>query len=186
MKTGAYFAMAAAVLMLPLWLLLSLVVAGAFHEWCHYLALRLLDVRVYRVTVGPFGASMETEAMEPGRELVCALAGPLGSLMLVPLFRWLPGIALCGLVQGLCNLLPIYPMDGGRVLRSLLEILNIPKGDRILQAVEWTVALGILGLGFWMQLRWDLGRGMVLVGMILILRIIRRKTPCIKGRFGVQ
>ena len=186
MKTGAYFAIAAAVLILPLWFLLSLIIAGAFHEWCHYLTLRLLGIRVYRISIGPFGASMETEAMEPGRELVCVLAGPLGSLMLVTLFRWLPGIALCGLIQGLCNLLPIYPMDGGRVLRSLLGVFKISRGDRILHGVEWMVSLGILALGFWMQLRWDLGWGMALAGVVLVLRIIRRKTPCNKGRFGVQ
>lgn len=186
LKTGAYFAMAAAVLILPLWLFLSFIIAGAFHEFCHYLALKGAGIRVFRIVIGPFGASMETEAMGQGRELLCALAGPLGSFMLVLLFRWVPGIALCGLIQGLFNMLPIYPMDGGRILNCLLELLKIPHRTRISEAVELMTALGILVLGLWGKWNWNLGWGGVIVGVVLLLRIFRRKTPCKESRFGVQ
>ena len=186
LKTGAYFAVALAVLVMPLWLFLSLVIGAAFHEICHYLALNLLGIRVYRISIGPFGAYMETEVMEPGRELLSAFAGPLGSLMLVPFFRWMPGIAFCGLIQGTFNLLPIYPMDGGRILRCLLEILKIPHREKILDAVEWLILLGILVLGLWGKWHWNLGWGGVITGVVLILRIIRRNTSCNESRFGVQ
>ena len=186
LKAGAYLAAAAAVLVLPLWFFVSLVIAASVHEFCHYLALKVADVRIHRITIGPFGASMETEAMGPGRELLCALAGPLGSLILVPCFRWMPGIALCGLIQGSVNLLPIYPMDGGRILRCLLELLRIPQQDKICNAAEWMTVLGILPLGFWGKWNWNLGWGGVLIGAILLLRIIRRKIPCKESRFGVQ
>ena len=186
LKTGAYLAAATAVLILPLWFVISLVIAAAFHEFCHYLALKIADVWVYRITIGPFGASMETEAMGPGRELLCAFAGPMGSLLLVPFFRWMPGIALCGLIQGVFNLLPIYPMDGGRILRCLLELLRIPRRDEVCDAAEWITVLGILILGFWGKWYWNLGWGGVLIGLILFLRLIRRKIPCKESRFRVQ
>ena len=186
LKAGAYLGAAAAVLILPLWFYISLVIAAIFHEFCHYLALNIADTQVYRITIGPFGASMETEAMSPGRELLCAMAGPLGSLMLVPCFRWMPGIALCGLIQGVFNLLPIYPMDGGRVLQCLLELLRIPQREKICDAAEWMTVLGILILGFWGKWHWDLGWGGVIVGAILFLRLIRRKIPCKESRFRVQ
>ena len=186
LRAGAYLAVAAAVLILPLWFYISLIIAAIFHEFCHYLALNVANVGVCRIAVGPFGASMETEAMGPGRELLCAMAGPLGSLMLVPIFRWMPGIALCGLIQGVFNLLPIYPMDGGRILRCLLELLRIPRKDEICNTVEWMTVLGICALGFWGKWNWNLGWGGVLIGAILLLRIIRRKIPCKESRFGVQ
>ena len=129
---------------------------------------------------------METEDMEPWRELFCALAGPLGSLILVPFFKWIPGIALCGLIQGAFNLLPIYPLDGGRILACMLDILKIPQRTLILNIIEWLTALGILILGFWAKWNWNLGWSDVIIGVILLLRIIRRNTSCKESRFGVQ
>ena len=186
LQTGAYLAMAAAVLILPLWFLISLVSAAVIHEICHYLALKLAGMEVFRITIGPFGASMETEDMDPGRELLCALAGPVGSLMLVLFYKWIPGIALCGLIQGIFNLLPLYPMDGGRILKCLLEICKIPHKNRILEVMEWTTAFGIMVLGLWLKWSWNLGWGGGMIGVILLLRIICRKIPCKESRFGVQ
>ena len=186
LKPGAFFAVAIALLILPLWFLISLVIAGAFHEMCHYLALKILNVHVYHIGIGPFGASMETEAMGPWRELFCALAGPLGSLMLVPFFKWVPGIALCGLIQGASNLVPIYPLDGGRILKCVLEILKIPQKAWVQGIAEWVTAMGILFLGFWGKWNWNLGWGGVIIGVILLHRIIRRNTSCKERRFGVQ
>ena len=186
LRAGAFLAVAVAVLMLPLWFVVSLIIAATFHEFCHYFALIVADVKVFRITIGPIGASMETESMDPGRELLCAMAGPLGSLVLVPFYRWVPGIAFCGLIQGFFNLIPIYPMDGGRVLKCLLELLRIPQRDEICNTVEWMTVFWILILGFWGKWHWDLGWGGAIVGVILFLRLIRRKIPCKERRFRVQ
>ena len=185
-ETGVYFTIALLVLMMPLWFFISLIIAAGIHEICHYLVLKLCDVMVYQVSIGPFGASIETESMDPGRELVSALAGPVGSFILVLIFRWVPGIALCGLIQGIFNLLPIYPMDGGRIMKCMLEILKIPQRDKIIRAIEWMTILGILILGFWGKWRWNLGCGGIVIGVILLLRIIRRNISCKESRFGVQ
>ena len=186
LKAGTFLAVAVGVLILPLWFFLSFILAASFHEICHYLALKIAGVRVYRIEVGPFGASMETEGMCPGWELICVLAGPVGSLMLVPFIRWVPGIALCGLIQGIFNLLPIYPMDGGRILRCFLEILKIPRREKICLIVEGITISGILVLGFVGNRNWNLGWGGVAIGVILLLRVIRRNISCKERQFGVQ
>ena len=186
LKAGAYFATAVALMILPLWFFLSLSVSAIMHELCHYLALKLAGVRVFQIVVGPFGASIDTDSTDPKRELVCALAGPAGSLMLVPFFRWLPGISLCGLIQGIFNLLPVYPMDGGRILNCFLEITMIPHRDKILSVAETATSFGILGFGVYMGCQWNLGWGGVITGVVLLLRIIRRNTSCKESRFGVQ
>lgn len=186
LETGAYFAAAIALLILPLWFFLSLLIAASIHEFCHYMALEITGVKVFCVTAGPFGASMDTEAMSPGRELVCALAGPVGSLMLMPFFRWMPGIAMCGFIQGVFNLLPIYPMDGGRILKCLLEIMKIPHKERICRIIEWITVIGILVLGFLGKRTWNIGWGGVVIGAVLLLRITRRNTSCKESLFGVQ
>ena len=111
-------------LTLPLPWLLAALGAGAFHELCHFLALYAAGTPVRGFQLGPRGARILTGPLDPKTELICASAGPLGSLFLLLFLRLFPRMALCGAFQGLFNLLPIYPMDGGRVLRSALALLG--------------------------------------------------------------
>ena len=185
-QTGAIFAGAVALLILPLSFLVSFLIAAFVHELCHYLLLRLTGLRIYRITIGIFGASMETDVMDAGREVLCALAGPVGSFLLVTCYRLVPEIALCALVQGCFNLLPVYPMDGGRVLKGVLELLKIPEGEKVLAFVQWITGAALCAICIYGYLRWKLGLGVPFFGMMMLLRTLPRKTPCKDRPFGVQ
>ena len=185
-QTGAIFAGAVALLILPLSFLVSFLIAAFVHELCHYLLLRLTGLRIYRITIGFLGASMETDVMDAGREVLCALAGPVGSFLLVACNRFMPVIALCALVQGCFNLLPIYPLDGGRAIKGILELLKIPEGEKVLAFVQWITGAALCAICIYGYLRWKLGLGVLLFGMMVLLRTLPRKTPCKDRPFGVQ
>ena len=119
---------------------------------------------------------METAPLTAGQEVVCALAGPLGSLLLVGLVRWCPMVAFCGLVQGSFNLLPLYPMDGGRVLNGLLTLGCCEHREQILEIVEWIVLLILLWAAI--SMGW---MGIFTWGLLAM-----RKIPCKATGFGVQ
>ena len=114
-------------LTLPLNWLLSALAVAAFHELCHGAAILLLGGRIWGVRISAGGAVMETEPLSSGKELVCALAGPAGSLLLVLTFRIFPRVAVCALVQGAFNLLPVFPLDGGRALRCAAARSHLPS-----------------------------------------------------------
>ncbi len=117
-------------LTLPLNWLLSALAAAAFHELCHGAAILLLGGRIWGVRIGAGGAVMETEPLSSGKELVCALAGPAGSLLLVLMFRVFPRVAVCALVQGAFNLLPVFP-TGRRAGAALRSGAVLPQNGQI-------------------------------------------------------
>jgi len=113
-----------------------IVVLGLFtsvllHEVGHALAARRFDIGTTDITLYPFGgiAALERMPESPREEFTIALAGPAANFGLVALFAvgWaltgvtaIAGLALINLIMGGFNLIPAYPMDGGRVLRAAL------------------------------------------------------------------
>lgn len=162
-------------LLLPLELILAAVSAALFHELCHWIAVRLLGGRVAGITVGAGGMVMETPPMDPWRELVCALAGPVGSFLIVTLCPLFPLLSLCALVQGCFNLLPLYPLDGGRAVGCALAMIG---REQWMKGIEIVTLLLLLVLAIGVRM----GIGPVMAWGVLAMR----KIPCKEDRFGVQ
>lgn len=178
--------MALALLILPLKWIAAAVAAAAFHELCHYLALRVCGVKVFQITIGAHGALMDTEPMAPKTELICALAGPAGSLLLILLIRWMPELAVCGGIHGFFNLLPCLPLDGGRVLSCFMEILCPLRRVKLMRCVQIAASSFIILLSFILFFILKMGYGVLLLGFSLILKTFPRKSPCKEGRKRVQ
>lgn len=150
-KSGAaLIALALAVLVLPLRWLGAAVLAAAVHEGCHWAAVKLCGGQVHKLSAGLWGAEMTVTGLNAWQELICALAGPIGGLAMLSLSRVLPRTALCAGLQSLYNLLPIYPLDGGRALRCLCAVV-LPgrRGERVCGIIQALCLAGIGILGFY-------------------------------------
>ncbi len=126
-----YLVMALWLLVLPLQWVGAMVLAAAIHELGHLIALWLWGIPVWRVELDGTGARMDVGPMEPEEELVCALAGPLAGAMVCLFWRWLPRTALVAGIQTLFNLIPVKPLDGGRMLASARNICCKVKEKRV-------------------------------------------------------
>jgi Zn-dependent protease len=109
------------------------------HEFSHSLVARKYGIPMKGITLFIFGgvAEMDEEPPSPKVEFMMAIAGPLSSILIALIFYGIHAVGkqggLSGPVNGVIgylaminallagfNLLPAFPLDGGRVLRSIL------------------------------------------------------------------
>ena len=152
--------------------------AAAVHELGHLLCLRLCRVPVLRLRLSAAGAELETGPMPPRQALLCAAAGPGANLLAgAALLRCAPRFSLlCWMLAGF-NLLPVWPLDGGRMLAALLP----RQAESVGMAVLALLLLGGGALAAWLHLGlWPLLPPALLLGKIAAGR--RREQKLIANR----
>ena len=158
-------------LAVPLKWLVSWLAAALVHELFHYVALCLCRISVISVTVGVGGAKISTAPLSVGQECFCALAGPFGGLVLLFLSSYAPAVAVCAFFQSTYNLLPIYPLDGGRAVYCLIQSLFKPTtAEKIMKIWAWAVWICVSVLGLWLTFCCELGLIPVAVAGFLALQ----------------
>src|SRR3954454_1644751 len=151
--------------------LIALFACVLFHEFGHILMARRFGVRTPDVILLPIGgvARLERIPDEPRQELLIALAGPAVTLAIVGILLavlrltgnhsevarlnenqpFLAQLVSVNLYLLLFNLIPAFPMDGGRVLRAVLASrLGLLRGTRIAATLGQTFAVlgGLYGI----------------------------------------
>jgi Zn-dependent protease len=170
-------------------LLTALLFAGSilFHEMAHaWMALRS-GIGVQSITLYIFGgiAQIESKPKSPGEEFRVAAVGPASSLLLAAIFwginqafgnlgyigassQWLAYINL--LLAGF-NLLPGYPLDGGRILESIVWQFSGKQetGVRVASTTGQIIAYGLIIFGVFRVFQGDVFGGiwMAFIGFIL-------------------
>jgi Zn-dependent protease len=156
--------------LLGLFIIFSCVV---LHELGHCLTARKFGINVPRILLTPIGGIAQFSRMprDPGQELLITIAGPAvnfaiaGGLFVLAGFtteslvnenNWLDPLSiiqllfLFNLVMGVFNLLPIFPMDGGRIFRAAMASkLSYLHSTRI--AFEVARVLALLGAVIFFQ-----------------------------------
>jgi Zn-dependent protease/CBS domain-containing protein len=152
--------------------IVALFACVVLHEMGHAVAARTFGIQTRDITLLPIGGVARLERMpeEPKQELWIALSGPAVNVVIAAvLYSWLTlthgwasfsqlsvaagpfveRLLLANISLVLFNLIPAFPMDGGRVLRALLASrMTYPKATQLASSVGQGLALvfGFIGL----------------------------------------
>lgn len=143
------------------------------HEFGHALAARRYGIKTHDITLLPIGGVARLEKMpdKPGEEVVVALAGPAVNIIIaialwiaIGLFGGIPKPEMMEQMRTplllrlftvniwlvLFNMIPAFPMDGGRVFRAVLAMrMNYARATHVAASVGQAVAFVFFIIGLW-------------------------------------
>lgn len=155
-------------------IIVALFVCVLLHEYGHSLTAQRLGIEIKDITLLPIGGIARMKALpeKPWDEVKIAVAGPLVNVVLAPIFfgvayllgdatlsadffRSVPSagqvfayLGIINVVLAVFNLIPAFPMDGGRVLRGLLATrMGAVRATDISSAIGQFFAFGFFLLG---------------------------------------
>lgn len=155
--------------------ILTLFLCVTLHEFGHALAAKRFGIKTKDITLLPIGglARLESIPEKPKEELIVAIAGPLVNIVIVSLLyplvhlttdittsikqltaisseNFLFNLMFINLWLAVFNLIPAFPMDGGRVLRALLSFkMERHKATYVAARVGQIFAIGFVLLGLY-------------------------------------
>lgn len=167
-----------------------LFVGVLLHELGHALVARLFHVPVRRIRLLLFGgvAELGEESPSAGSEFAIAVAGPIVSAItaagwaaiwitlrftgqLEPIMAVSGYLALLNVMLALFNLIPGFPLDGGRVLRAVLwgATGSLRQATNIAGMIGRVIGFGFLGVGVFQALTGNVSNGLwtAFIGMFL-------------------
>ncbi|WP_315116924.1 M50 family metallopeptidase [uncultured Clostridium sp.] len=161
--------------------LISLLIV-ILHEGVHYLVARYFGFAGFQIEILPVGTVLKLRDIDEAstkEELIISLSAPLVNLILAAVFYMLFSLKPlniylllyeCNLIIGLFNLIPAYPLDGGRIIRGMLNYKYIYKRANLI-TVYISLILGIFLIFIYLFLFFA-GKSNMSLGLIALFIII--------------
>lgn len=155
----------------------------ALHESAHIFMAKRLGVSIKKVEILPFGITMKLDGacvLNPNDEIKIALSGPvcniLLSLILYCTGRDFEYAIIVSLVMGIFNLIPVLPLDGGRVLRAVfVKKFGYIKASKIVLTLTVCFSLAIILFGIFILFLTKFNFSVLLIGGFLTANITEER-----------
>lgn len=158
--------------------------ALALHEAAHSLCAKIMHKQVESIELFPFGASASIRGIED--DFSCAVlipaAGPLFSFACFAVLSRIPSAACAGIARysfliGAFNLLPVFPLDGGRIICAAAESLFSAKAARAVKLAGTVLSAMLCLVGVWQIITRQAATITVMSVFLLCSSVKALKTP---------
>lgn len=152
---------------------LCFLISVIVHEAGHLIALKCHKVDVKHIRFSLSGASIGTAEMNYQTEILCTATGPMFSFLLgFVVLRSVPEMALISLMLGLLNCLPLYPLDGGRILKNVLHLCcGVEKAEKIVHIVTYIFSGVLMLFACWGTVLLNAGIWPIFAVLVLLCRL---------------
>jgi len=162
-----------------------------FHEFAHVYAARRFGVGINKVEILPFGITAqisETAVKQPHKEVIIALSGPLCNFVMVcvgffvlqsntissEIAEFFININIAMLIL---NLLPILPLDGGRVLRAALTgIFGVVKAHNFCVKITRILSIFVVFAGTVILIATKFNFSLLMIGVFLLSNTLSERN----------
>ena len=145
--------------------ILYVLVCAVIHEAAHICAFIALGAEIKDIELMSFGISASlknTMELSCKKEMICAAAGPTANIVFAaaaalltycPYVEGAEFLVYCNAALAGINLIPIIPLDGGRIIYFiLLDILEVQKADKISKILSLIFLVPLTVFGVWLAL----------------------------------
>lgn len=158
------------------------VITVTLHEYGHYMLSKHYGYKIDGLIYSLSGAGISTnEKFKEKDEIIIAIAGPLVNVFIILIcvcFWWIFPLSylytydflICNIMVLIFNILPIYPLDGGRILISILTIFGKDKKKLLKRNKQFCFCVAILFfILFFVSLFFDINYNLLITGIFLIV-----------------
>jgi len=158
------------------------------HELCHLLAALCVNAKVYSIIIMPFGMTLRLDSSlirSPKKEVIVAMAGPVSNICMllvgILFYRFFPSLngllfLFINLAMLLLNLMPVPPLDGGRILRAaVIHKMGLFPALKVLRRTSYAFIALILAAGVVVLILFRGNPSLIMVSAFLLYSLADEK-----------
>lgn len=160
------------------------------HEAAHLLVMAYKEIGISQIKIDPFGINIRTNKnliKEPDKEILTSLAGPFINILSAffvfvlvkdkPFNRDISFFMGANLSIGFFNLLPVFPLDGGRALKAALsKKIGYLKSYRFVLVLTRVISIFLIAAGGYILYKTKFNFSVCLIGSFLLFNVLLEKN----------